>query len=101
MLTLDALRTLTAALVHGADFPAVEAEGAAVRLAYPSAEAHAARVSLDVEAARELPGFVLASSESTAAAPLAVVLRYAPAPAVEAPRPVAPAPVPASPSRRR
>jgi len=101
MLTTEALRALTAALAHGADFPAVEAEGGAVRLAYPSPEAHAARVSLDVEDGSDLSGFVLASSESTAAAPLVVVLRYAPAPVVEAPRPVVPAPVPASPSRRR
>jgi hypothetical protein len=47
--------------------PAVAVSGLDVTLSYPSDEAHAARVSADVEALRSHGEHVLASSESNAA----------------------------------
>lgn len=92
---------LAAALPFPVDAPAVTGDGMVVVLTYPSAEVYARRVSDDVETLRAVYEHVVVESWSPAGDPLAVHLRYAPAPAVEAPRPVAPAPVPASPSRRR
>lgn len=111
---------IAARLAPGADAPAIDAavpmgpdgidataSGLLVSLTYATTDAHAARVSADVDALSALPGYALAESWSSHAAPLAVRLRYAPAPPaprVEAPQPIAPrpfAPVPATPSRRR
>ena len=102
-----------------------------LRIAYASAEAHAARVSADVEELATLDGFVCVESWTDPATPLVVFLRYeaagvTPTPvSILAPDPYAPAtyeretdareraaappavapkpiaPVPASPHRRR
>lgn len=90
---------ITAAIGDGPDAPVAVASDFGASLIYASAEAHAARVSADVEALRSLPGLALVESLTPAESPLVVHLRYAPAPAVEAPRPIAP--VPATPPRRR
>jgi len=99
---------LAAALPFPADAPAVTGEGMVVVLTYPSAEVHARRVSDDVETLRAVYEHVVVESWSPAGDPMAVHLRYAPAPvaprAVDVPQPIAPrsfAPVPASRSPRR
>jgi len=97
MLTTEAI---TAALPFPVDAPTVIATGGTVvTLAYASAEVFARRVSDDVETLRELNGRALVESWTDAATPLAVCLRYAPAPRVEVPQPIAPVPAPSS--RRR
>lgn len=112
---------ITARLAPGADVPTIDAcvpmspegidadaSGLLVSLTYATADAHATRVSADVDALSALPGYALTESWSSHAAPLSVHLRYAPAPAApraaDVPQPIAPrpiAPVPATPSRRR
>lgn len=81
--------------------PVVTVSGDVATLVYVSDDAHAERVSSDVEALRSLPGLALAESWAPHDAPLVVCLRYVAAPVVAAPRPIAPAPVPATPHRRR